>query len=385
MPTEDVDIRILVIEDNPGDARLIREYLSEPADATAFLPDVVETFAEAQAFLGSNQPDIVLLDLSLPDSMGIDTVERFVSQWPYLPMIVLTGMQDRKTAAQAVACGAQDYLVKNHINAESLRRAIDYAMTRKELERVRIDRDAAEKASGMKSDIISLISHELRTPLNAVIGFSRAMIDGAYGDVSALQTERLEQIAESGEELSEQVAKLIELAQLESGRSTLNEEYLDALDLLYDALRSMQQRFEEKSIETVFKKTVDVAPIMGDAKRIRRTWDELISRAHKHTPAGGTVRIRAFEDTIPDHGSGLHVSISYTGGCIPEQERQAVFTLFNHDNDIMQHSTQGLGAGLPLVKKVLELHDGRIWIDENKEGEKACVFHVVLPLESHDD
>ena len=129
MPT-----RILLVEDNPGDARLIRETLRE-AESFPFELVHADRLGAAEERLAGEAWDVVLLDLSLPDAHGLETVRRTLQAGPEVPIIVLTGLDDETLAVAAVQAGAQDYLVKGRIDGTLLARAIRYAMERKRVER----------------------------------------------------------------------------------------------------------------------------------------------------------------------------------------------------------------------------------------------------------
>lgn len=123
---------LLVIEDNPGDARLLQEMLSEDPSERALTH--VETMTAAEAHLAAHAVDIILLDLGLPDAQGLDAVRRARAAAPRVPLVVLTGMDDESLAAQALKEGAQDYLIKGQIDPRSLIRALRYAIERNAME-----------------------------------------------------------------------------------------------------------------------------------------------------------------------------------------------------------------------------------------------------------
>ncbi|MBI3523879.1 MAG: diguanylate cyclase [Betaproteobacteria bacterium] len=125
--------RVLLVEDDPGDAHLIRQLLRANREP---LMDIFSaaTLAEAQRHLSENPPEILLLDLSLPDSCGLDTVRAARQAADGLPIVVLTGRDDTAFALQALEAGAQDYLLKGRFDQDALVRAIRYAITRSRLE-----------------------------------------------------------------------------------------------------------------------------------------------------------------------------------------------------------------------------------------------------------
>jgi len=124
------ELAILLVEDNPADADLINEYLSEDQNFVYNLTEA-ETLADALELLAHDNFDIVLLDLSLPDSSGLATVRTLLSDYPQLVLVVLTGLKDQQIALQAVRFGAQDYLEKDQLTPVLLHRSISYAIERK--------------------------------------------------------------------------------------------------------------------------------------------------------------------------------------------------------------------------------------------------------------
>jgi len=122
---------LLLIEDNPGDVRIIRELLHDQPECKLF---DVNSISSAFAYLDKNKTDLVLLDLGLPDSQGLDTVRKVVSQIPLIPVIVLTGFNDNELALASIKIGAQDYLIKGKIDADMFQRSIHHSIERKQLE-----------------------------------------------------------------------------------------------------------------------------------------------------------------------------------------------------------------------------------------------------------
>lgn len=121
-------IDILIVEDNPGDLELIREMLTEPG-AAGFNIESAQKLCEATTRLHGSNIDLVLLDLGLPDSSGIDTFFKLKAAAPEVPAIILTGNTDQETGLAAVQEGAQDYLIKGEIDGKLLARSIRYSIS----------------------------------------------------------------------------------------------------------------------------------------------------------------------------------------------------------------------------------------------------------------
>ena len=126
-------LTVLLIEDNPGDARLIREMLLQDS-GESYLIQHVETLSEGVALLSSVMADVALVDLTLPDGSELETPMAVRAAAPRLPIVVLTGFDDRAIGLQALQIGAQDYLVKGDTTGPMLQRALRYAIERKRIE-----------------------------------------------------------------------------------------------------------------------------------------------------------------------------------------------------------------------------------------------------------
>ncbi len=180
--------KILLIEDNPGDARLITEYLS-PAGDTSFNVIVAESLARGKNLLDEEAFDAVLLDLHLPDSDGLETFDRLHRHAQFVPVIVLTGLDREDVGIAAVKRGAQDYLFKGVADRSMLIRSIRYAIERADLEsqilrsnqaleeRVEIrtqELQAARERASRSERLATIgqlsggIAHDLRNPLGAI-------------------------------------------------------------------------------------------------------------------------------------------------------------------------------------------------------------------------
>ncbi len=143
-------LNILVVDDNPGDRRLVEAELAFQGDGVRFALRGAATLAEAVAMVAAQPFDVAILDMGLPDSQGLDTVERFIAAAPDLAVVVLTGLDDRAIGIAAVRAGAQDYLVKGDVRGDVLERALMHAMERKQIEEKL--RDSESRLRGILED-----------------------------------------------------------------------------------------------------------------------------------------------------------------------------------------------------------------------------------------
>jgi len=193
-------LRILLIEDNPGDARLIKEYLKEVSNSE-FAVEIAGKLQDGINILANTDMDTVLLDLNLPDSKGLETFEKVIAIAPKVPSIVLTGLDDEGTALKAVQRGAQDYLVKDKVDGELLKRSIRYAIERKkseeEHERLIEQRVRSSAIIEAQENERRRISRELHDGLGQLLSAAKlnfGMIDFVNNQDEAKKDEILKQI-----------------------------------------------------------------------------------------------------------------------------------------------------------------------------------------------
>ncbi len=164
-------MKVLLIEDNPGDARLVQEMLREAGGD--FSIDVAERLASGLEFLASQNIDVVLLDLNLPDSHGLGTFTRLQTQFPHLPVVIKTGSRDEALGIHAVQLGAQDYLVKGQVDSELLRRSIVYAVGRKKAEEAILQaKEEWELTFSSVPDLMAILDTQHR-----IVRVNKAMAD----------------------------------------------------------------------------------------------------------------------------------------------------------------------------------------------------------------
>jgi signal transduction histidine kinase len=220
-------LRVLLIEDNPADARLIEFMLGE-SRVLRFRCEWADNLRDGMKQLMSSTFDVVLLDLGLPESTGIETLQRLLAYGQKVPtLVILSGLTDEEIAVQALQSGAQDYLVKGHVDSALLVRAIRYAIGRTQAEEAlrlahadaQLAKERAEVANQAKSTFLANMSHDLRTPLNGILGFAQILqLDRTLGE---RQQKGVAAIRHSGEHLLLLINDILDVAKIEAGKLEL--------------------------------------------------------------------------------------------------------------------------------------------------------------------
>ena len=206
---------VLLIEDNPGDADLVRLRLVEGQSPVKV--NCVNRLSDGLASLTRETPSLVLLDLNLPDSHGAETFRRLMEHSPNVPVVVLSGQDDEALAMKAVHHGVQDYLVKGNLSSKNLERAMRYAVERQAL--LRSLEIAQKQQLEFKNQFLSHVSHELRTPLTCIHQYVTLLLDGIAGPVAPDQADHLKTILKSVNQLHAMIRDLLEATPRTAGKN----------------------------------------------------------------------------------------------------------------------------------------------------------------------
>jgi signal transduction histidine kinase len=375
-------LRVLLIEDNPGDVRLIKEMLVE-AKHTAFELECFERLTDGLARLSEDRFEVVLLDLSLPDSTGLDTFVTFNAAAPDLPVVILSGFNDEVVAVECVNAGAQDYLIKDEVNSHLLIRSLRYAVARGLLEkersqllaRERAARAQAEEANRAKDEFLAIVSHELRTPLSAMLGWSRMLATGKLDPETVKRG--IEAIERNARAQTQLIGDLLDISRITTGKLHLNARPLKLDPIISGVLDAMSPAAQAKQISLQMKLAEDAGLISGDPDRMQQIVWNILSNAIKFTPAGGRVEVAVSRiDTC------VEISVADTGQGISAEFLPHVFERFRQADSSTTRKFGGLGLGLSIVRHLVELHGGLIQVQSEGEG-KGSTFTVRFTLLPH--
>ena len=229
-----------------------------------------------------------------------------------------------------------------------------------------------ELTSKYKSQFLANMSHELRTPLNAVLGYTRMLLTKVYGDVPEKIGDVLERIEKSGRHLLGLINDVLDLSKIEAGQVTLSLNAYSIKEVVQNVVTAMQPLAAEKKLALKVSLPSEVPPAHGDERRITQVLLNLVGNAIKFTDAG-EVRVQA----IVANGA-LVVSVSDTGPGISERDQQEIFEEFRQVENSATAKKGGTGLGLAIAKRIIELHEGRIWV-ESSLG-KGSTFSIRLPV-----
>ena len=385
------DASILIVDDNQSNVDLLREILSHDGYTRVLGetdPRKVPDLCTAEPF------DLLLIDIRMPHMSGFELMERLkpIFGGDYVPVLVLTAQTDQETRRKSLELGANDFLTKPFIAWELLHRVRNMVEIRKlyrraaeqnrELERRVSERtaelsdalEAARKADRAKLDFLAVVSHELRTPLNSIIGFADVLAGegmGKLGHPDYLEYVKL--IEDSGRSLLTMVNNILDYTRGSTGSIEIQESDVDVPQLLTGCADLLAPKAAVKQLAV----TVHPCPAFRmriDRRRLREMVLNLLDNAVKFTQPGGHVAL-----SVEDRDNFVGVTVRDDGPGIPAELMGRLFNPFTQAERSLVRQHEGVGLGLPIVRRFAELHGGGVEVD-SAPGRGTAVT-ILLPKE----
>lgn len=389
-------LTVVVIDDNPGDLRLIEMALREAEAARGDLKLRVETYddpVEALASLSPVEPTVVLCDYRMPSGSGIDWLGDILRSNP-VPVILITGAGDDRIATQAFRSGASDYLLKPAMLEDpvAMLDAISEAMRRFTLEHrireltrrlklvntelERKNKDLAELTE-VATRFVEDVSHEFRTPLAVIKEFTSIISDGIGGTPSPAHAEYLQFISEATDSLTGLVEDFLDSSKLRAKTLRVDRRPHTVGELLGPIRPIIEKRAAVKSIRIEEDLGDCSLELFADVEKVRRVLVNLVVNAVKFSPAESTV-------TISARAAGtdlLEISVADEGPGVAPEEMQTIFERFEQTATSRHATAKGFGLGLGIAMDLVRLNLGTM--DVGSAPERGSVFRFTLPRADH--
>jgi signal transduction histidine kinase len=366
-------LKVLLVEDNAGDARLLREMFTTERPGSIELTHLMR-MSEALVHLAKGGVDIVLLDMGLPDGHGLDTVRRARAVAPDVPLVVLTGLDDEALAAEAMKEGAQDYLIKGQIENRALPRALRHAIERHRMQ-AETDHIRTNQLQ-FKDEFLSHVSHELRSPLTAIYQFVTILQDGLAGEVNLEQHQHLSIVLRNVKQLQAMINDLLEVTSVQAGKLLIQLERTSMVEAIAYTVDTLRGTASGKGIAFAAPTAGALPDVWADPTRIRQILIILMDNAIKFTPANGQVQIQVRRwETDPGF---LLVEVVDTGCGISADKTELIFERLFQVSDASEAGRKGLGLGLHICKELVSRQGGEIWAS-SVPGE-GSTFSFTLPV-----
>jgi signal transduction histidine kinase len=393
--------RILVVDDTPE----IQELLQIHLETEGYQVLVAGNGQEALAAVAAEAPDLILLDVLMPVMDGYEVCRRLKAdeETAFIPVVILTALQDLSHRLRGIELGADDFLTKpfNHLEVLTRVRSLlrvkglhdQVVATNRLLEQRVAERTAAlERALAdlremerLKSEFLSNISHELRTPLTPIKGYLPGLLREELGPLTSLQRRALGHIAQSVDRLHRLIDDLLTFMQWESGEMGLALGGACVAKVVEEALARAAAGAEEKGVEVATEIGADLPQIRGDAAALARALGHLVENAVKFTPKGGHVTVTArlvqpspLPPGPPAPRQFVELAVRDTGIGIPSEAIPKIFERFYQADSSSTRQHGGTGLGLAIVKRILDAHEAPIAV-ESLPGQ-GTTFSIRIPI-----
>jgi len=368
---------VLVVDDNLQNREVAEGHLV----GAGYAAIQAESGERALALLAEQQPDLILLDVLMPGMDGFETCRRIrsLAQGGDVPVLFLTALGDLATHKAALDSGADDFLTKpiNRtellIRVRSLLRIRQLSEERKRnYEVIRSQRDALLEAQRQKEELTALIIHDLKNPLSSIL--TNAQFCVAQKGLGAAERESLQDVLRASQSMVRMVMNLLDISRSEDGALVpqLTEFALPAL--VDEVCSEMGRRIDDKSQRMRLEVGADVRTLRADRDLVRRVLENLVDNASKYGPRHGTIGLE-----VARSAGVVEIRVRYEGEGIPAAFHQKIFEKYARVDGRTVHEVRNShGLGLVFCRLAVEVHGGRIWVEDNRP--RGSCFCVSLPL-----
>ncbi len=368
-----MSMKILLIEDNPADAEYIRELLLDQTEPSFEIAHE-ESLSRGAHRLEEGGIDLILLDLGLPDSQGIDSIRAMQARSGSVPVVVLTGLDDEETGIRALQEGAQDYLIKGELSSPLLVRSIRYAIERHRVEMAL--RESEETARRRAEDLqrsnedlerfAYAVSHDLQEPVRMITSYAQLLARRYKGKLDADADEFIGFIEQGSRRMHDLIADLLEYSRVSTRQQPLVP--IDTEAVLAATLENLRFALEEQGGTVTHD---PLLAVLGNPTQLQQVFQNLIGNGIKFRREGVAPRIHVAAERT---GGMVRFSVADNGIGIEPQYFERIFVIFQRLHGREQY--EGTGIGLAIVRRIVERHGGRIWV-ESRVGE-GTAFHFTL-------
>jgi signal transduction histidine kinase len=362
--------RVLTVDDS----RAVRIFLSEVLASHGAWVDEAGTGEEALRLCGEGKGyDLILLDLHLPDTDGIEVLRRIREDDDTTPVVMLTGSGGIQTATAAVRQGADGYIEKQHLDISGDEGSFLYALG--QAVEHRAGHVAQRQLQEMKADFYSMVTHDLRNPAGNVWGAVRMLLSGKAGPLNPQQEQLLSLAHSSAGKLVGLIDDYLDFAAIDAGFLRLDVRDAELAEVVRASARQAgpQAVVRRQTLRVVLPD--EPVPARVDPARLEQVLDNLLSNAVKYTPDGGTIEVALEADAeravfrVRDDGNGI----------APDQQ-SALFARYQRVPGEATRGIRGTGLGLLIVKEIVEGHGGTVRVESDGVPGRGTTFTVTIPL-----
>jgi two-component system, sensor histidine kinase and response regulator len=360
---------ILVVDDQPQNIELLEAHL---------VPQGYEIVKaangeEALEKLSGNQIDLILLDVMMPGMNGYEVCRILKRETDYLPVIMITSLGDRDSRIRGIESGADDFLSKPFDSTELKLKIKNFLKTKFLYDKVEKSYREIKTLDELKDSLTSFIVHDLRSPLTSIKGYLDLL--SMSNNLEEQDLADVENAKQSVKMMIGMISNLLDMAKMENNEMEINAEDCELEEIVSSAIRVMAPMLNEKAIHLFNKTNETNARVKVQRDLIERMVQNLLSNAIRYTPEQGNILI---ESELDEKSKLVVASVSDSGYGIPKEHQQKIFDKFATVEAKEKRIRGSTGLGLTFCKLAVELHGGKIWVEDRNGG--GSIFRFTLPL-----
>jgi two-component system, sensor histidine kinase and response regulator len=362
---KDSNGKILIVDDEEVLCRMVARIL----ERSGYRCDLAQSGDAALEIVGKGEIALVVTDIDMPGMSGLELLSQIKHFRPDIAVIMLTGVDDPKTAIESLELGAYGYVIKPFEENELLINVANALRRRKLEQMLKEARKVAEHATKAKSEFLANMSHEIRTPMNAIMGMCYLTLKT---DLTPKQRDYINKMHNATQSLLGIINDILDVSKIEAGKLELETIDFDLSEVLENLSNLITQTAQEKGLEIVFAVGSDVPmAIQGDPLRLGQILLNLTSNAVKFTEKGEIV-ISVKPVEVESEYATLYFAVKDTGIGITEEQQAKLFQAFQQADTSTTRKYSGTGLGLTISKNLTEMMGGQIAVES--EPDKGSVF-----------
>jgi len=323
--------------------------------------------------LENDIPDLILLDLIMPEVDGFETIKKLKADLRYkdIPVIFLTAVSDEDSEMKGFTMGAVDYIIKPFTREILRLRVHNQIKIINQMNQI-IEQEIAEKSSRSKIEFLININHEMLTPMNAIIGMTQI---AQMAQNPKETTDCLDEIDLASQQLLGLIHDLLNISGNKADAIKLDNSVFSFRTMFQNILKKIDRECKEKQQE--FTHEIDPSIpllLLGDAKHFTKVVLHLLANAIKFTPEQGKIHFSAFVLGTDDEKITLQIEITDSGIGIPKEQQIKIFNPFEHADKNIAKQHGGFGLGLAISKQIIEMMGGEIWVESEPGKGSKFVF-----------
>lgn len=362
---------ILIVDDNPSNIQVVATIMAE----YGYELGIAMNASEAYSFLGENTPELILLDIDMPEIDGYEVCSTLKKDYRYkdIPIIFLTVKDEKEDIVKAFDLGSVDYVTKPFNRKELVSRVRTHLSLKKAKDELQRKNRELKKAMKIKDEFLLLMTHEFKTPLNVILAALQT-IENIYGyQVGEKVKNYLKSIKLNSFRQLRLVNNLLDITKINTEHFKMHKRNVDIIFVSQAIVESVDIYAKQKGVELKFSSEVDYLEMAIDEEKYERILLNLLSNAIKFTPEGKAIYVnisyknRKATITVRDEGIG-----------IPKEKQELIFERFGQVDSTLSRQAEGTGVGLSLAKSLITAMGGKISVDS--EERKGSLFTITLPV-----